>query len=190
MKNSDYFGVLEALLFASGEPVSTDRLCETLAMDPKQLDDIMTDLMGEYDDKRGLCILRLEDSYQLCTKKAHAPLIQAMLEKKKNTPLSNAAMEVLAIIAYNQPVTKNFIERVRGVDSGSTVNALVDRGLLEEAGRLDLPGRPIAYQTTSIFLRSFGLESLTQLPLLPSEEETQTVLPLADTLPTDQEGAS
>lgn len=170
MKYSSYFAAIEAMLFASGEPVAADRLCEVLELEENTLHDLMLDLMGEYDDKRGLQILRLNDSYQLCTKTAYAGQIKALLELKRNTPLSQAAMEVLAIIAYNQPVTKSFVERVRGVDSSSTVNSLVERELLEEAGRLDLPGRPIAYRTSDIFLRSFGMQNLNELPPLPEDD--------------------
>lgn len=170
MKYSSYFAPIEAMLFASGEPVAAERLCEVLELDEKTLHDLMLDLMGEYDDKHGIQILRLNDSYQLCTKTAYADHVKALLELKRNTPLSQAAMEVLAIIAYNQPVTKSFVERVRGVDSSSTVNSLAERGLLEEAGRLDLPGRPIAYRTSEVFLRSFGMQNLEELPPLPDED--------------------
>lgn len=170
MKYSDYFAPIEAMLFASGEPVTGDRLAQVLAVEPAILQDIMIDLMGEYDDKRGVAIIQLNNSYQICSKTAYADHIKSLLELKRNTPLSQAAMEILAIIAYNQPITKSFVERVRGVDSSSTVNALVERGLVEECGRLDLPGRPIAYRTSDVFLRSFGMENLEQLPLLPDED--------------------
>lgn len=177
MKYSDYFPTIEAMLFASGEPIAADRLSEVLGLEESVLHDVMLNLMGEYDQTRGIQILRLNDSYQLCSKPAYAEPIKALLELKRNTPLSQAAMEVLAIIAYNQPVTKSFVERVRGVDSSSTVNALAERGLLEEAGRLDLPGRPIAYRTSEVFLRSFGLQNLEELPALPEEEPAEQAPP-------------
>lgn len=115
-------------------------------------------------------VRRLEDSYQLCTRAEYAPVIRQALELRRNAPLSAAALEVLAIIAYNQPVTRGFVEQVRGVDSSSVVSSLVDKGLVEEAGRMDLPGRPIAYRTTAAFLRCFGLESLEGLPQVDSRE--------------------
>lgn len=105
----------------------------------------------------------------MCTHEKYAPQIRAALETKRATPLSNAAMEVLTIIAYNQPVSKSFVENVRGIDSSSVINNLVEKGLVEEAGRLDVPGKPIVYRTTSVFLRSFGLSSVAELPPLPNQ---------------------
>ena len=116
-------------------------------------------------------LLRLENSYQLAAKEIYAPYIKAALEIKKNSVLSPAAMEALTIVAYNQPVTKGFVEQVRGVDSSGVVNSLVEKGLLAEAGRLDLPGRPIAYKTTDNFLRAFRLSSIKDLPELPDHKE-------------------
>ena len=116
-------------------------------------------------------VLRLGDRLQLCTSSDYAAVIRAALELRRSAPLSQAALEVLAVIAYNQPVTRAFIEQVRGVDSSGVVNSLIEKSLIEEAGRLDLPGRPIAYRTTPDFLRCFGLESLDKLPALPSTDE-------------------
>ena len=113
--------------------------------------------------------MALGESFQLVTKDRYAGLIRTALEIRRNTPLSQAAMEVLSIIAYNQPVTKSFVEQVRGVESGQIVNNLAEKGLVEEAGRLDVPGRPIAYRTTLQFLRCFGISSLEQLPPLPDQ---------------------
>ena len=109
-------------------------------------------------------LLELEESVQLSTREEYGELIRSVLSQKRSSPLSQSAMEVLAIIAYNQPVTRAFVEQIRGVDSSSAVNSLVARDLVEEAGRLELPGRPIAYRTTANFLRCFGLQSLEQLP--------------------------
>ncbi len=117
-----------------------------------------------------LTVLKLGNSYQLAVKAEFFDYVRAALESKKNTPLSPAAMEVLTIIAYNQPVTKGFVEHVRGIDSSSVVNSLVEKNLLEEAGRLDVPGKPIAYKTTSAFLRCFQLSSLNDLPALPDSD--------------------
>jgi segregation and condensation protein B len=109
----------------------------------------------------------------MCSREEYAPQIRQVLETKRNVPLSNAAMEVLTIIAYNQPVSKGFVENVRGVDSSSVVNNLTEKGLIEEAGRLDVPGKPIVYRTTPVFLRSFGLASLAELPPLSDFREKE-----------------
>ena len=118
---------------------------------------------------------RLENSWQLCTIAGYDTVIRTALELRSNTPLSNAAMEVLAVVAYNQPVTRSFIEQVRGVDSSSVVASLEEKGLIEEAGRMELPGRPVAFRTTAAFLRCFGLSDLSELPeLQPPEEAEET----------------
>lgn len=165
-------GGLEAVLFASGEPVEISRLAEALQMDSdtvRRLADLLTE---EYDKRNsGLQLLMLDGALQLTTRSQYAEPIRAALEVKRNAPLSNAALETLTIIAYNQPVTKGFVERVRGVDSSSVVNTLTERGLLEEAGRIEIPGRPVTYRTTAQFLRCFGLHSLADLPPLPNAEQ-------------------
>ena len=118
-------------------------------------------------------IVRIEDKLQLCTKKEYAQYIRTALDMRRNAPLSQAAMEVLAIIAYNEPVTKNLVERVRGVDCSGVISSLMAKGLIEEKGRLDLPGRPMLYKTSELFLRCFGLTSLKQLPKLPDDSDDQ-----------------
>ncbi|MBQ6040468.1 MAG: SMC-Scp complex subunit ScpB [Oscillospiraceae bacterium] len=164
---------LEAVLFTAGEPTETDRLAEALGLSREEIESAAHTLETALEASgSGLQVLHLGDSFQLTTRAAYAEQIRAALEVKRNTPLSNAAMEALTIIAYNQPVTKGFVERVRGVDSGSVVNTLVDRGLLEEAGRIEVPGRPVTYRTTAHFLRTFGLESLADLPPLPVSGDT------------------
>ena len=168
--------VLEAILFAGGEPVEIEKLCLSMEMGKKEVLKLLDALNEKYQDQSsGIELLKLEDSYQLATKKEYAPYIKTALEIKKNTNLSPAAMEVLAIVAYNQPVTKSFIENVRGVDSSGVVNSLVEKNLLAEAGRLDLPGRPIAYKTTDNFLRSFQLTGLGDLPPVPQPKEQITI---------------
>lgn len=182
---------LEAVLFAAGEPMEGDRLAEALGVPSYDLQPLVNQLQRMYTESgSALQILELGGSYQLTTRAEFADAVKAALEIRKNTPLSNAAMETLTIIAYNQPVTKGFVERVRGVDSGSVVNTLVERGLLEEAGRIEVPGRPLAYRTTAHFLRCFGLSSLADLPPLPTSEETDlfAVTPdAADILPEGEE---
>ncbi len=163
---------LEAVLFSAGEPTEPARLAEALETDEESVTALAAQLDAFYTETgSALQVLSLGGSYQLTTRPAHADVIRRALEIKRNTPLSNAAMETLTIIAYNQPVTKGFVERVRGVDSSSVVNTLVERGLLEEAGRIEVPGRPVTYRTTAQFLRCFGLSSLADLPPLPTDSE-------------------
>lgn len=162
---------LEAVLFAHGEPVSTAHLAQVFEMDEGEVARVLCVMRDEYETEcRGLCLLRLEDNWQLATKQAFSSYVKRALDNRRNTPLSPAAMEVLAVIAYNQPVSRSFVEQVRGVDSSSTVQTLLQKGLIEEAGRLDLPGRPIAFRTTDTFLRCFGMESLAQLPPLHGDD--------------------
>lgn len=168
--------MVEAVLFASGEPIDTQRLCEVTGLVKDELEQVMGALDEKYSKSdSGIELLRLEDSFQLATKQEFAPCIKTALEIKKNSQLSPAALETLTVIAYNQPVTKGFVENVRGVDSSGVVNSLVEKGLLVEAGRLDLPGRPIAYRTTDNFLRAFRLSSLKELPPLPEQSEQITI---------------
>ena len=176
MEISNIQAAVEAVLFASGEPVESDKLCEAVGIVKEQLDEAVSALEKKYSSEdSGITLLSLNGSYQLATKEELAPFIKAALEIKKNSVLSPAAMEALTIVAYNQPVTKGFVEHVRGVDSSGVVNSLVDKGLLAEAGRLDLPGRPIAYKTTDNFLRCFKLTSLDDLPPIPDKQEQITI---------------
>lgn len=168
MDVKEKLGAIEAVLFASGEPVELFRLSEACQTDAGAIPAMIRLLNERYSDcGSGICIKKLDSSYQMCTREEFAPQIRAALETKKNTPLSNAAMEALTIIAYNQPVSKGFVENVRGIDSSSVINNLVEKGLIEEAGRLDVPGKPLVYRTTPVFLRSFGLSSVSELPPLP-----------------------
>lgn len=162
---------VEAMLFAHGEPVSSERLAEVLEMQTEDMERVLLSLSDDYASQdRGICLLHLEDRWQLATKNEYAAPIKTLMDNRRNTPLSSAALEVLAIIAYNQPVSRSFVEQVRGVDSSSTVQKLVQKGLVEEAGRLDLPGRPVSFRTTDVFLRTFGLKSLLDLPPLHEDD--------------------
>lgn len=191
MNLKEYRPVVEALLFASGEPVTAEKLGEAIPLQTYLVEDLLRQMKEEYDrPESGLQLLQLEDRWQLATKDQFAQPIKILLDKKKNTPLSQAAMEVLAIIAYNQPVSRSFIEQVRGIDSSTLVTRLAERGLVEEAGRLDLPGRPIAFKTTDTFLRTFGIENISQLPRLHEdfmEEDPQEEGPVQTSM-TDQPG--
>ncbi|EWM54300.1 SMC-Scp complex subunit ScpB [Ruminococcus flavefaciens] len=172
MEIKDKLGAIEAILFASGEPIEIYRLSEASGVDAGTLPSMIRLLNERYEDcGSGICIKKLDSSFQMCTREEFAPQVRAALETKRSAPLSNAAMEALTIIAYNQPVSKGFVENVRGIDSSSVINNLVEKGLVEEAGRLDVPGKPIVYRTTSVFLRSFGLSSVADLPPLPGQSD-------------------
>lgn len=175
---------LEALLFACGEPVTAAQLAQVLELDTETVQRLLLDMREEYaGPQRGIVLLQLEDRWQLSTKNEFGDAVKKMLDTRRNTPLSPAALEVLAIIAYNQPVSRSFIDQIRGVDSGSPVQTLIARGLIEEAGRLELPGRPISFVTTDTFLRCFGLSGLEDLPPLHEQEE---LLPQEDALPAEE----
>lgn len=175
MNMKELQNTLEAILFAVGEPVKLQKLSQILETDELLLSQVIENLRALYDERDGgLCILKLDDKYQLCTKKQYADAVRRVLESKRNTPLSQAAFEVLAIIAYNQPVTKAFVEQIRGVDCSAVISTLCQRMLIEERGRLDLPGRPLVYGTTPDFLRCFCLSSLDDLPPLPEKAEEST----------------
>ncbi len=176
MKNENVISKIEAMLFASGEPIEASKLAEVLDIDIET----MTKLLGHYgamldENNRGICLVRMNGKYQLCTREEYQEYVRALLEVKKNTPLSQAAFEVLAIVAYNQPVTRAFIEQVRGVDCSGSVSGLVQKGLIEEKGRMDLPGRPLVYGTTDRFLRCFSMQSLEDLPQLPTDEDAELI---------------
>lgn len=164
----------EAILFASGEPVGADRFCQIFEVDAETVGQIM-DLLADRLSESGSAIklVRLEDQYQLCSKKEYAEHIRAALDLRRKAPLSQAALEVLAVIAYNQPVTRAYVEQVRGVDCSGVVSTLVEKDLLEERGRLELPGRPLLYGTTPNFLRCFGLSSLDDLPVVPTDDTAE-----------------
>ncbi len=161
---------IQAILFAAGEPYEKERLAQLLDIDKETLWNLV-ERINELYKKTAFVILDLDQCYQMVTRAEYANIIREALQIKNNTPLSQAALEVLAIIAYNQPVTKSFIEQVRGVDSGSVVNALVSKGLVEEQGRLEIPGRPISYGTTEHFLRCFGMKNIEALPKIPQQAE-------------------
>lgn len=172
MEIKQYQAAMEAVIFASGEPVSASRLAEVLDLDLETTVRLADDWMHDVNTRGGgLTAVRLDDSYQLCTNREYAGYVRQAMDIRRNTPLSQAAMEVLAIVAYNQPVTRAFIDQVRGVDCGAVVQGLAAKGLIEERGRLELPGRPLLYGTTADFLRCFGISSLDELPPLPQKDE-------------------
>ena len=163
---------LEAMLFACGDPVEASRLADVLELDVESVTKMLSSLGDSYEEREsGLTLIRIDGKYQLCTREEYGQDVRKLLEIKKNTPLSQAAFEVLAIIAYNKTVTKSFIEQIRGVDCSGSISNLVQKGLIEEKGRLDLPGRPLVYGTTDRFLRCFSISSLDELPDLPQSDE-------------------
>ena len=181
MEVKEMEAALEGILFAAGEPVGVERLCLGLETDRPTLDAVAQRLMDRYSyERRGLRVVRLEASYQMCSAPEYAGYIRKTLEGRKPARLSQPALEVLAVIAYYQPATRAYVDQVRGVDSSYTVGLLLERELIEECGRLAVPGRPILYRTTKNFLRSFGLSSLEELPELPdsSQEGSQMTLEL------------
>lgn len=171
MNEAQHTGALEAMLFAHAEPVEIERLADALRLSTAETEELLEQLQKRYDEQEsGLALLRFgPDRWQMTTRPYYGEMVKRILDTRRNAPLSPAALEVLAVIAYNQPVSRSFIEQVRGVDSSSTVTKLLEKGLIEEAGRLDLPGKPVAFQVTDTFLRVFGLGSLNDLPPLHDE---------------------
>lgn len=173
MKFSEGMAAIEAVLFASGEPIELEKLAQAVEIESDIAEKLVDRLNDRYSESgSALVVARLGTSYQLMTRAEFSRYIKTALESRRQAPLSQAALEVLAIVAYNQPVTRGFVEQVRGVDSSGVVKSLTERGLLEEYGRLeDVPGRPIAYKTTENFLRCFGLGSLDALPAIPNSTD-------------------
>lgn len=178
MTDTEIKSSIEAVLFASGNSVDVSRIAQALELTEKKAKKYCDELLDEYSSRAGgITIIKLEDSYQMVSRKEFAPVVRTVMDLRRKAPLSQAALEVLAVVAYNQPVTKAFVEQVRGVDCSGVIGSLTTKELIEEKGRLELPGRPLLYGTTENFLRCFGLTSIEDLPPLPesdkkSEEET------------------
>ena len=162
---------VEAILFAAGEPLPTERICLALDLDRPTAEQVLQKLGDHYAyERRGIRLVRMEDCYQLCSSPDYADLIRKAFEIRKTARLSQPALEVLTIVAYYQPTTRAYVDQVRGVDSSYTVSLLLERGFIEECGRLQVPGRPRLYRTTKKFLRDFHLSSLDELPEMPGIE--------------------
>ena len=173
-------GAIEAILYAAGYPVKYEKIAEVLGLDLKNTKTLISHMAESYNaegSKHGISLLTFDETCQFCTKEQYAPYIREALGIRRGGNLSASSMEVLAIVAYNQPVTRSFIDQVRGVDSSYAVNSLIDKALIASCGRLDAPGRPMLYATTEKFLRVFGLRSLSELP------ETEVMLPPNDAAP-------
>lgn len=185
MELKEVESAIEGILFAAGEPVGVERICMTLEVDRETVDAVCQRLADQYSyERRGIRLVRLDSCYQLCSAPEYADYIRKAFESRKPARLSQPALEVLSIIAYYQPTTKAYVDQVRGVDSSYTVGLLVERELIEECGRMAVPGRPILYRTTQNFLRSFGLPSLEDLPDLPSAsaEDEQLTLDMQENI--------
>ena len=172
--------IIESIMFAVGRDISTKELSSVLEMTPENIEEIIENMRVEFEEaKRGVQIIKVNDGYQLCSRKENYEYIYQIIDKRNKPNLSQAALETLAIIAYNPKITRAEIESIRGVNSDGTIYKLLDHNLIEDAGRLDAPGRPTTYQTTKEFLRLFGYTSLEELPELPRyklDENQQIVI--------------
>ena len=174
---------IEAILFAAGDSVPIARLSLIIGVGEDEVERCAKELQDDYSfNRRGMRILRLDNKLQMCSAPDYAGYISKILEQRKPPMLSQAALETLAIVAYFQPVTRAYIEQVRGVDSSYTVGALQERGLIEECGRLEVPGRPSVFRTTDVFLRTMGISSLTELPPLPEVSASEGMEKLKDAI--------
>lgn len=172
----DISAAIEAILFAAGESVPVARLSLVLGADEKEISLCAAELAEKYEcEQRGVRILRLEDKLQMCSAPEYAAFITKALEQRKPPMLSQPALETLAVVAYFQPVTRAYVDQVRGVDSSYTVSALTERGLIEVCGRLDVPGRPSLFRTTDVFLRTMGITRLDELPPLPDMSSSEGI---------------
>lgn len=183
MNEMNIKSALEAILFAAGEPVPAARLSLILEVDETFIWDAASELSHEYEENgRGIRVLKLDKSLQMCSAPEYASVIGKTLEQRKPPMLSQPALETLAVVAYFQPVTRAYIDQVRGVDSAYTVGVLIDRGLIERCGKLDVPGRPSLLRTTDVFLRTMGISDLSRLPVLPDISTGDAVKKLEDAI--------
>ncbi len=166
---------VEAVIFAAGDPVPLDKLSMVLEISLEKLNEVIDLIQTKFEDKNsGIRLMKFKDSVQFVSKSEYVETVRKVLEINKSAPLSNAAMEVLALVAYNEPVTKAYIEQVRGVDCSGVLANLIQKELVEERGRLELPGRPLLYGTTENFLRCFGISSIEELPEIPKSDSQNT----------------
>lgn len=185
MNNEKIPYAIEGILFAAGEPVKTAKLAAVLEIETEAVEEAIKLLKYDYDtNQRGFMIIDIDEGYQICSRPEYYNYIQVILGEQRRQALSNAAMEALAIIAYKQPITRGQVEYIRGVNSDGAINRLAEKGLVEECGRLDAPGRPMLYKTTQNFLRCFGLSTPKDLPELDlsklSPEYEQLALKMED----------
>ena len=187
----DISSAIEAILFAAGDSIPIDRLSLILGTPEDEVSLIARELAEKYErEGRGMRVLRLDDRLQMCSAPEYAPYITRALEQRKPPMLSQPALETLAVVAYFQPVTRAYIDQVRGVDSSYTVGVLAERGLIEVCGKLDVPGRPSLFRTTDVFLRAMGIEKLSELPPLPDMSSTEGIEKLQNAIDEFQNGAN
>ena len=181
-------GIIEGLLFASGDRLSLEKICEVAGVDKKTVKLVINNMIVNYNENpaRGITIREINNGYQLCSKPELYEYVKVLFEPKQKSGLSQAAFETLAIIAFNRPITKAKIEQIRGVNSDSAIAKLLERNLIREAGRLDAPGKPILYETTEEFFRSFGYKSDSDLPIFEMNEIPEVVEPRQDENNTDE----
>lgn len=166
-KKDNFKSIIEAMLFVSGEPLSLREIAVNLEETPKYIEGLLSEMMLDYEvENRGIKLILINGGYQLVTKAEHSDYIQRLLKKNKRQSLSQASLESLAIVAYKQPITRIDIDEIRGVKSDSAIQRLIEKDLIKEVGRLEVPGRPILYGTSDNFLRQFGLQDLKELPSL------------------------
>lgn len=170
-------GIIEGLLFASGERISLEKICEIVGLDKKTVKLVINNMIVNYseDPSRGILIREINNGYQMCSKPELYDYIKVLFEPRQKAGLSQAALETLAIIAYNRPITKAKIEQIRGVNSDSAIVRLLEKNLIREAGRLDAPGKPVLYETTEEFFRSFGYKGDSDLPIFELEDIQEVV---------------
>lgn len=182
---------IEAILYAAGYPVKYEKLSEVLGITVRDVKNLVSHMAESYNSEnstRGISLLMFDDTCQFCTKEVYAPYIREALGIRRGGNLSASSMEVLAIIAYNQPVTRTFVDLVRGVDSNYAMNSLIDKDLIESVGRLDAPGRPMLYATTDKFLRVFGINSISELPATEVMTLPKEAVEIADEIAAQSEG--
>lgn len=175
-------GIIEGLLFASGDRLSLEKICEIAGIDKKTAKLVINNMIVNYnnDPSRGITIREISNGYQICSKPELYDYVKTLFEPKQKSGLSQAAFETLAIIAYNRPITKAKVEQIRGVNSDSAISKLLEKNLIKEAGRLDAPGKPILYETTEEFFRSFGYKSDSDLPIFEMNEIPEIIESDAD----------
>ena len=181
--------IIEAICFAAGRVVTIEELMLTLEISKDDLDIIINSMQEEY-VQRGIELIKVENGYQLCSKKEYYDYIYPILDKRTKPRLSGASLEVLAIIAYNPRITRAEVEAIRGVNCDASIYKLLEYGLIEEAGKLDAPGKPMTYKTTNEFLKMFGYESLKSLPELPKYKMNENKQIVIDELIENQESSN
>ncbi len=189
MELNEIIASMEAILFAAGDVVPAARIAQVLGVETQAVLDAAAVLAQSLlEQGRGIRLLRLEDNLQLCSAPEYSQAVMRALEQRRPPRLSSAALEVLAIVAYFQPVTRAYIDQIRGVDSSYTVGVLIERGLIEPAGKLEVPGRPTLYKTGSVFLRTMDIQSLDELPTLPNVDTDEGIIALQNKIEALQAG--